>query len=128
MLTKNLARLKELDPAAYDQIMLGIPIGPRGMYLTYDMGERRAHQYKETYVSFVTLPHEAQSAWLQWCLQEAIAARGWPFQIVYYPPEGDISPHYKSYMWPGVGCLMRRADTPPAALLAAYIAALEAQA
>lgn len=124
-LTDDLARLEELDPATWKQIIAGIPLKPRGVYTTTDDGRVRYHQYQDARIPMEQLMPEVSLVWLQWCLQEATAARGWPSQVAYYLPEGGIQSHYMAHVWFGTGCRIRKADSSAAALLAAYVAALK---
>ena len=102
MLTEDLARLKELDPATYRTYIDGAAI--HGVLLAEKGGD------------------PLQMAWLQWCLQEAIAARGWAVSQHQYKKCG-VAIRYHANCAPVEG----HADMPAVALLAAYIAALEAQ-
>ena len=98
MLTEDLARLKELDLAVYTAWHLMIDVyGVREGCIMSD-------------------------AALQHCLQEAIAARGWHWNV-----SNDDEEYWGCIH--NTGCLlsMEDGDSPAAALLAAYTAALEAQ-
>lgn len=106
MLTENLAKLKELDPTAYDAYWNGmIRRGSRTADLVWTA---------------------VQKAWLQWCLQEAITARGWHQSTSGIECNGY---NWQTYIHINDKDLIRSEwhDTPTASLLAAYIAALEAQ-
>lgn len=116
-LTEDLARLKELDPATYRTYIDGAAI--HGVLLAEKGGD------------------PLQMAWLQWCLQEAIAANGWILVNRLNVPvghknrafifmsedeynKGDREDLDATYAY-------GESDIPAASLLAAYIAALEAQ-
>lgn len=104
MLTEDLARLKELDPATYDAYWNGMM--------------RRGSSTADLVWTSV------QKAWLQWCLQEAIVARKWTYHITGYPSTATIRTTRDIHM---INYYIR-ADTSDSALLACYIAALEALA
>jgi hypothetical protein len=76
-----LEALREKDAASWEKIARGIPLQPRGQYMTYDRGEVTAHQCHEMYIPFGELLPEVACAWLQSVLQEAISSRGWDFTI-----------------------------------------------
>lgn len=60
---------------------------------------------------------------IQGCIQRAIAARGWEYQIAYQPIKSDDR-RAQAYIWPPdeiLKCYESEADTPAAAILAAYI-------
>jgi len=100
-MNEDLARLKDLDPATWER-------------------------YQEDDWSDTSHVFASQIAWLQYCLQEAIAARGWLLE------QSTFAAKPSAKIWkPGDAIWMlyiRYAESHVAALLAAYIAALEAQA
>lgn len=107
MLTENLARLEELDPATYRTYIDGAAI--HGVLLAEKGGD------------------PLQMAWLQWCIQEAIAAKGWHQSVSGIKCDGY---NWQTYIHiehcdPVRG---KWSNNPATSLLAAYIAALEAQA
>jgi len=105
-----LDRLKVTDPATYDMYMNGMI--KRGSGFTAEM-----------------VMTSMQKAWLQWCLQEAITAKGtWAFYVGKTPITGYFAEiHTKGAPSKGSEIVTRTDyDSPAAALLAAYIAASEA--
>lgn len=137
-LTEDLARLKELDLATWKRMIAGIPLRPCGMYTTIDEGHVRCHQYTDARIPMEQLMPEVSLVWLQHCLQEAIAAHdGWTYSVFRVPGEwnycADVSKTEQGYdgdCWNELHEYLlaeKQADTPAAALLSAYIAALEAQ-
>lgn len=131
-LTEDLARLKELDPATWQEInhvtqmISSVPITARWW------GDQLGSDGNKPIRENLAL------AWLQWCLQEAIATRDrWTYSVFRIPESwnycADVSrtaPGYDGDCWNEYHEYLlaeREADTPAAALLKAYIAALEAQ-
>ena len=109
-LTKDLTRLKELDPVIYYNY--------ESWQLTLTE-ELNLSLYDDRIVNEMVLQH---------CLQDAIAARGWPVIISF-----DCNPD-NPLIWEVEICSgevndllgSAKADTPASALLSAYVAALEA--
>lgn len=67
---------------------------------------------------------------IQGCIQRAIAARGWEYQVAYNPHIGPDGRHGQAYIWPlseVTKCYESEEDTPAAAILAAYIEAVRAR-
>lgn len=102
MLTENLARLKELDPTTYNEYIDWIRYGKHGKIAEQD--------------------DILSGAVLQAILQEAIATRGWAVSQHQYKKCG-VTIRFHANCAPVEG----HADMPAVAILAAYIAALEAQ-
>lgn len=120
-----LDRLNQVDPTTYEKIVSGIPIYPRSTYYVFDPGTRkpRAEMCRDGWIRFADLPKEVACAWLQACVQDAILARGWHFQlmcregscmvdITIFRPKCDIIDGPER-------------ESPAEAMLAAYIAACE---
>lgn len=139
---EELARLKKLDMATWKRIARGMPLQSCGQYMTYDHGEVTAHQYQEAYISFDQMLPETAMAWLQWCLQEAIRGKKLFFTVAQTTPgprgeEYRVTIRYRRIYadgearifgedpWPEIAICDGK--TPVAALMAAYIAALESQ-
>lgn len=130
-LTKDLARLKELDIATWKRVVRGMPLQPCGQYVAYDGGEVTAHQYKEAYILFEQMLPEVAMAWLQHCLQEAIVARRDGRTHWSYSQFGEDG-HYAAIIHRIIGEYPTeerrrhygKADAPAAALLAAYLNAI----
>lgn len=76
-----LDRLRGADRVTWERIARGIPLKPCGQYFAYDQGKPSAHQYEDVYIPFGKLIPEVALAWLQACLQVAIRARGWAYQV-----------------------------------------------
>ena len=67
---------------------------------------------------------------IQGCIQRAIAARGWEYQVAYNPHIGPDGRHGQAYIWPlseVTKCYESEEDTLAAAILAAYIEAKRAR-
>lgn len=111
-MTEDLSRLKELDPNTWNKYD-GLELAKYNNYDDY--GKITDYIYAEDLIDV------AQTAWLQYCLQEAIAAKGW-----YWAVSNDNE--WSGKYW-GTICLLAHesGDSPAAALLAAYVAALEGQ-
>jgi hypothetical protein len=116
-LIEDLAKLKELDPTTYDAYRNGmIKRGSSTADLVWT---------------------DVQKAWLQWCLQEAIKARGLHLlqsQDIndgrYYTDISRVGPGYEGDMHVERTLHLvaeEDGDSPVAALLTACIATLEAQ-
>ncbi|MFA5378930.1 MAG: hypothetical protein WC455_24465 [Dehalococcoidia bacterium] len=120
-----LEKLKQLDEPTYEKIARGVPLQPCGQYMVFDRGEVRACQYHEAYMPFGDLLPEVAEAWLQFCIQRAVAAKNWWLKLSTYTalPSAKIQkpddPAWKEYH--GFG------ESLAVAILAAYIACLESQ-
>ena len=121
--------LRRKDPETWEKIERGIPLKPRGQYLTYDNGEIRSVQYEAAFIPFSELPAEVAMNWLQGCLQRACEKRGWPIVLAF-----DCNPvHPRTWeaeicngLENGVLGSAKGCPSPAHALLAAYLQALEA--
>lgn len=128
-MTFDLSALQILDPATYQKI-LALPVKPLGHYLVRTPEGIKEELYPEAWIPVGELMPEVAQAWLQYCIQEAIATRGWDFSIYYrisdpgrYMVCITIWLDYKNRFM----SLDRAGDTPADALLNAYISALKAQ-
>jgi hypothetical protein len=124
-----LEKLKQLDEPTYEKIARGIPLQPCGQYMVFDHGEVRACQYHEAYMPFGDLLREVAEAWLQFCIQRAIAAHaGWFAEIGFYEKRAyarisKILENREDEETEEMS--LRDGTTPCIALLACYIACLE---
>ncbi len=112
-ITALLEELREVDFDAWKDIRfllgnVGMDNGPREIPL-------EQHIYQDL---------------IQGCIQRAIAARGWEYQVAYNPHIGPDGRHGQAYIWPlseVTKCYESEEDTPAAAILAAYIEAVRAR-
>ena len=109
-----LEELREVDETTWAKIQYGVVFG-KGLdesRVPYEsMGVQMAHDH------------------LQGCIQRAIAARGWEYQVAYNPHIGPDDRHGQAYIWPlgeVTKCYESEEDTPAVAILAAYIEAVRA--
>lgn len=112
----DLARLQKCDPATYKKI------------LETELTEYEYDDENDTMTGYIyqeNLIDSAKSAWLQACLQEAIAVRGWQ-GIVLFNSERNRA--VVEDIIDGMGGTRKlsekEGDSPAVALLAAYLAAI----
>lgn len=114
-LTDDLLRLKELDPATHSNAYNWL------RNTAWNMIRDNPEKY-----FLCPEPYPLRDAMLQHCLQESIAARHW-CGFIAFPETGPFAEiHLKCAKSTNDEIVSRHRDTPAAALLAAYIAALEA--
>ena len=78
------------------------------------------------YIYWAGLRSEAQDAWLQHCLQEAIRARGWDFKIEKYHNSIWGMIRIPNECWTDE-VFKHKADTEAEALMRAYLSALSGE-
>ena len=131
----NLTELQKVDPELWREIVRGIPLQPRGQYVSFYCGQMTAHQFENCYLPLDQMMPEAAACWLQACLQRAIEVRGlvWDVSLVVDEPSPymagiyEIDPGYDGDCWneQHLSCIAECGGNSPAeALLSAYLEAI----